>query len=423
MTGMMRQQDPVVSDTSSQVRDEQVAAEAEPSLPFYEALSLHELVRGNYPEPDWIVEGLIHDGDQVVLAGPPKIGKSILVTQLAVAVAKGAGSTFLDERFKIPKKRRVLVLSFEMYEEVVARRLKNSFLPRDGEPPIEGIETKGLDLKFIFGVNSQSSFDILDFERQKESKAKKSGAAILTKDGFALRDIIRKEKPDLVIFDTLIRIHALDENNNVAMSHLLKYLRDICSCERSKGKRVSKKAKKRGVSDRRIAHILVHHTRKDSGYGASGKDARAVRGAGAIHAEADLVLTLSEYSDRKTVVVSFSARRIAEPEDMYLSQSNFSFVSGQRPAGMRQRNAALVAAGLWTNFQKADETGLTARQLLAGVRNGKRGISVSNFRNVYLKKIKDLVNQLKPTSGEKEVRYKLHDDVTREEFNADILRD
>lgn len=390
----------------------------------YRPHSLHRLVTHKYPDPSWIVEGLIHAGDQVVLAGPPKIGKSILVTQLALAAAKGEGAIFLKEQFKIPQKRRVLVLSFEMYEEVVAQRLRQHFNVKPGEPQQEGFETKGLDLNFVFGFNKQTSFDILDFERSTESKAKKSGAARLTDDGKALQELIQREKPDLVIFDTLIRVHSLDENNNVAMSHLLKYLREICSyipTSPKSRKRKAKKSKKRDSEEvrvKRIAHVLVHHTRKDSGFGGPGKDARAVRGAGAIHAEADLVLTLSECYDKKTIMVSFSARRIPEPEDMYLVQSNFSFSAGEKPTGKRTRNAQSVAAAIWANLEKSAAQGVTVKEILEGVKNGQRRIKPSNFRNTYLPKIVDLLEKQPSIPGEKEVRYKLKGGIKPDDFHA-----
>lgn len=52
--------------------------------------TLAELLATDFPEPEWIVEGLLPRGALVVLGGKQKIGKSWLCLQLAQAVASGA---------------------------------------------------------------------------------------------------------------------------------------------------------------------------------------------------------------------------------------------------------------------------------------------------------------------------------------------
>jgi hypothetical protein len=47
-----------------------------------------ELLRAEFPEPKWTVPGLVPEG-ATLLAGPPKVGKSWLMTGMALAVASG----------------------------------------------------------------------------------------------------------------------------------------------------------------------------------------------------------------------------------------------------------------------------------------------------------------------------------------------
>ncbi len=73
-------------------------------------------------DPKWIVNELIQEGDQVVLSGPPKSGKTILALQLALAVAKG-DHPFLDPKnYRSTEAGIVLFISLEM-KPAVQRRL------------------------------------------------------------------------------------------------------------------------------------------------------------------------------------------------------------------------------------------------------------------------------------------------------------
>ena len=79
------------------------------------------LGKGKGEGPRWWIENLISEGDQVVLAGPPKSGKSFLALQLAMAVVRGHGHDgqpwFLLPDFKLPpisSQRKVLFFSLEM---------------------------------------------------------------------------------------------------------------------------------------------------------------------------------------------------------------------------------------------------------------------------------------------------------------------
>lgn len=83
-------------------------------------LSLGELLRANpTPEPCLVEPGLLPAQGILFCGGEPKVGKSILVTNLALALA--AGSSRIG--FSITKPRRVLICQFELPTEQFAARL------------------------------------------------------------------------------------------------------------------------------------------------------------------------------------------------------------------------------------------------------------------------------------------------------------
>jgi KaiC/GvpD/RAD55 family RecA-like ATPase len=62
--------------------------------------SISDLLDAANERDVWILDGLIEEGDQVVLSGPPKAGKSLMVSQMALAVA--SGGSFLKWKAHTP---------------------------------------------------------------------------------------------------------------------------------------------------------------------------------------------------------------------------------------------------------------------------------------------------------------------------------
>jgi hypothetical protein len=389
----------------------------------YEKSSLAELLTATYPPSDWILENFIHTGDQVILAGPPKIGKSILGTQLAWTVAKGEGH-FVSKEFKpAGRQRPVLVFSLEMNAPMVAERLRQVF-PRTADGGLEN-QVPDFPLTFVFSAKDRTSFDVIDFDSFAESKAKKAGTARLSEDGEYLQDVIRREKPDLIVFDTLIRVHGLDENNNVAMSYLLRMLREICSIDERIPVEPEGPSTETRQHQRKIAHVVIHHTRKESAtaHGAASRDANSVRGAGAIHAEADLVLTMSEAYGKDTIMISTSARRVSLPDEIYAKRSKFKFEEIPRPLGVRQTKAKKLAEALWGALKErsAADLALTRADLVQRVAElGYGDLTEDNFRKTYYRKIAPFVIVNKPKRGETDQnhRYRLRESADEKLFRV-----
>jgi RecA-family ATPase len=96
-------------------------------------------------KPSWIVKDLIQEGDQVVLSGPPKSGKTILALQLALAVAKG-DHPFLDPKnYRTTEPGIVLFISLEMKPAAIADRLR-----LQTDPAL--LKAVGTNLRFLFGL-------------------------------------------------------------------------------------------------------------------------------------------------------------------------------------------------------------------------------------------------------------------------------
>ena len=98
-----------------------------PRLPYIETVSVQELLRMKFPEPRWLVPGLLPVG-LTLLAGKSKVGKSWLALQLAQAVA--TGGRFLG----IPVPRgRVLYFALEDAQWRLQDRTQKQGWPNDDD--------------------------------------------------------------------------------------------------------------------------------------------------------------------------------------------------------------------------------------------------------------------------------------------------
>lgn len=267
------------------------------SSPTVDIRSVKDLFESSAEPLSWIIKDLIREGDQVILAGPPKSGKSFLAFQLAMAVATGCNhrgqNTFLSSRFEITKAdnpRNVLYFSLEMGPGVMKARLTPWGTLGGGTPP-----SKIDNLKYVFGINGRSTLQLDD----RGSEAYRS-----------LGTLIAKESPVLIIFDTFVRIHSLDENDNVRMAALMENLLNLCEVDDNNT---------RG-GKRRIAHVIVHHLRKlGPDWRANRSIIEAVRGAGSIIGAADLILGMNTADRTKELrKLEFCCRHLSTIDDLTL---------------------------------------------------------------------------------------------------------
>lgn len=226
---------------------------AEPAFSIFSSLR-----EGLEIEPDYLVENLLEAGEQALIYGQPKVGKTFLAIQLAVAVA--TGKKFLN--WDVPGPRKVLYLNFEMGHRVFASRIARQLEPASKTPALAknaGSYDSQLGGNLIYSTYPRS-IDILD------------SSELLSK-------LIDEHKPALVVFDTLAKTHGVDERANEKIGAVLTAIRSACT-----------------VDDRPIAHVIVHHARKsainmDENWN-SFVSASEIRGGSAIRGEADVIIGL-----------------------------------------------------------------------------------------------------------------------------------
>ncbi|AOS46088.1 hypothetical protein Verru16b_03184 [Lacunisphaera limnophila] len=368
-------------------------------------------------DQEWIIENLIRPGDQVLLAGAPKSGKSLLGLQLALFVALGGKPKHTKRRFmfqqgaaleidpvtgqppeniiEVKTPRKVLYLSWEMGTRSVSARLSKQLeglgftMPSKSTPADPALND--LPLFHVFelppptgGKEPRRSLQVV--VQSPNNRAKTAAEETFErKDDFEdLKALIKAAEPELVIIDTLIQMHQLNENSNIEMKAVMQAVRAACV-------RPSPKDREK---EERVAHVILHHMRKEGpqSYGPSG--AESMRGAGSIHSEADLALML--WKNNSQYNLTGSARDVAvddlvlwrdkgsllfwaeskadlgERFEGYLASLMFAFLSDQavwsKPEGVSKgdamvwikNNAETVAEGVrWTKDTEVPENRIT----------------------------------------------------------------
>lgn len=358
-------------------------------------------------QEEFLVEKLIRTEDQVVLAGPPKSGKSFLTAEFCMRLANGAGH-FLSPELKITRKARVLYFSFEMGRNVVASRIKGmqAALHISPAPDAEFIH--------VFHINGENSFNIVELNFSKQGAP--FASTQLPEDALRIRAVIQEIKPDFVVFDTFMRLHKVDENNNPIMAAVLKNLRKICSLDPLHPAPDGRVAKPKP-----IAHMIVHHTRKEAmGFSWGKPSPDSVRGAGSILAEADLIITMARDGD--AVQFDFTTRHVEPPKGSFrFTHDKGSFTKAEKTS-KRKESFLRAANAIWAALEPTQAEGAAAigrDDFLLSVSKhygeGAPKLSWDTFRKSYLDYIEPIIDR--PTGrGVKNVTLKLKNKYTREDF-------
>lgn len=235
---------------------------APPARPGFILTTARDWAKDNEPRPAplWR-DGVLFEGGRVMVAGPPKAGKSRFVLDLARALA--TGDSFLGEPCQRPA--RVAWVQAEIHKGFVGERI-NAMRPGLRPDQVEAFETNltatgRLDLDLTSALDRKSVVDgLTPFE------------------------------PDVVIFDPVINFSTANENDNIEVKRLL---REVDRIGTTLG----------------AAIILVHH----SGKSQQGDIFDAgIRGAGAWRAWYDTGVVLRRDKAGATVV-SYETRNVEAP--------------------------------------------------------------------------------------------------------------
>lgn len=228
--------------------------------PAATVLSLAQLLeqQSPAPQPCLVEPGLLPMQGILFVGGEPKVGKSLLVANLALSLA--AGSDRLG--FPIPAPRRVLVCQFELPIPQFVSRLAT----------MRRVMGRAADQNLL--VDTRATGHLLSAPQGLQHFLAAAQAAAA----------------EVIVLDPLYSTHDQDENDTRAMAALCQSLLRLREASRA-------------------ALIVVHHVRKSIGRYEIGS---AFRGSSALHAVGDSYLLLTRPSPQfPTVELRFQFRYAA----------------------------------------------------------------------------------------------------------------
>ena len=231
-------------------------------------LSLAQLLQQRPPSPPscWVEPGLLPPQGILFVGGEPKVGKSLLVANLALALA--AGSDRLG--FPVPAPRRVLICQFEL--------------------PLAQFVSRLTTMRRVVGAAADQNLFV-------DTRA--AGHLLSAPQGLNhFLSAAHAAAAEILVLDPLYSTHDQDENDTRAMAALCQSLLRLRQASGA-------------------ALIVVHHVRKSIGRDEIG---RAFRGSSALHAVGDSYLLVTRPSPQFTTVELRFQFRYAAPEPPRLLQ-------------------------------------------------------------------------------------------------------
>lgn len=155
----------------------------------FQPLLFTELMAMEFADTEWLVEQLVPAGSTTVVSGAPAAYKTWLILDLAIKVAKGG---ILFDKF-VANQAGVLIVDEESGKRLLQKRFQK--LCKYSELPIHFLSLEGFRMeKKIIGR-------IISYAKEQNIK--------------------------LIIFDSLVRIHASDENSATDMARVFNLLKQF----------------------------------------------------------------------------------------------------------------------------------------------------------------------------------------------------
>ncbi len=224
---------------------------------LYKPLPFSVMMDGT-TEIEWLMEGVIPRTTTGIAAGEPGVGKTWLVMDLVLAMASGV--RWLD-RFET-RPCKILVVDEENAHVLVRRRFLSLAWKYQQYERLDSID-------FLVG----ESIDITPLEHPRIGMQPSS-------DFTMLYNTIGTHGYDIVVFDSLTRLHHADENDSSRMSAVFKYIKKL-------------------MDDFGVSCIFTHHFNKGRG-----RNNNRLRGSSDILAFPDYVLRVE--TDRTHTDISNS---------------------------------------------------------------------------------------------------------------------
>lgn len=215
-------------------------------------------------EQRWLIEQLWLSAGVGILGGAPKVCKTYLATELALAVASASHAL---GRFRVHRPGPVLFYGAEDSLPALRERFQGLALARR-------LELASLPVYLL-------DVPVLRLDR--------------TIDLARLRTVISELEPRLMVLDPFVRMARIDENSAADVSAVLGSLREI-----------------QRAHD--LAVLLVHHARKSP----AANPAQALRGSSDFAAWSDSNLYITRRSNRLTLHLEHRSAPAPEPLDFRL---------------------------------------------------------------------------------------------------------
>jgi len=289
---VLQREEPVMNSTTPA---ETKKADARPDISFlaYRPGGLPETIfnpkracdfLAEVPEPtEWILEDFLALESLGLIAGKPKEGKTTLVYELCVKVARG--QSFLE---RTTRKGGVLILAVEEHQRDVKMRLDN-------------LGAEGLDNLYIH-----------------------VGALTPTPTFFAgLLAFIQAHDIRLVVVDTLAAFWSVQNENDA--SEMTKAVKPLLQLARK--------------SDACI--LLIHHARKSEG-----SHGDEIRGSGALFGLVDVAIVMKRHSVETQRLLQTQSQYPATPSELVLELRDSGYVAlgDPTPVGKADKLRRLQAA-------------------------------------------------------------------------------